>query len=357
MRALAKMLEYILHIDLYVGDLLRMYGVWFYGLLFLVLFAETGLVVTPFLPGDSLLFAAGALVARGRGLGIGWVFLILCAAAILGDTANYWIGHTIGPRLLKNENSKVLKKEYLDRTHAFFAHYGGKTIVLARFVPFVRTFAPFLAGVGEMHYGQFITYNLIGGVLWVALFLFGGFLFGRIPFVEHNLFLVLAAVVVITTIPIIVEYLRQRRTPSSARDRGCRADGQSCGGAAFWGTERVDGRPQASHPRERGRTAATRARVRAVGWLRAAHAHPRRGVSDGDREHVGVDRPGPRAHRRYSRPPRDRGAPGRPGGLLRRSVGAAPARRGSGPLAVHRAAEVLQARVQGHRGGGRARTC
>jgi len=210
MRALAKMLEYILHIDLYVGDLLRMYGVWFYGLLFLVLFAETGLVVTPFLPGDSLLFAAGALVARGQGLGIGWVFLILCAAAILGDTANYWIGHTIGPRLLKNENSKVLKKEYLDRTHAFFAHYGGKTIVLARFVPFVRTFAPFLAGVGEMHYGQFITYNVIGGVLWVALFLFGGFLFGRIPFVEHNLFLVLAAVVVITTIPIIVEYLRQR---------------------------------------------------------------------------------------------------------------------------------------------------
>ena len=210
MRALAKILEYILHVDLYVGDLLRIYGVWFYGLLFLILFAETGLVVTPFLPGDSLLFAAGALVARGQGLGIWWVFVILAAAAILGDTANYWIGHTIGPRLLRNKNSKVLKKEYLDRTHAFFARYGGKTIVLARFVPFIRTFAPFLAGVGEMDYVHFITYNVIGGVAWVALFLFGGFLFGRIPFVEHNLFLVLAAVVVITTIPIVVEYLRQR---------------------------------------------------------------------------------------------------------------------------------------------------
>jgi membrane-associated protein len=216
MSALTKMLEYVLHIDLYVGDLLRAYGMWFYGLLFLVLFAETGLVVTPFLPGDSLLFAAGALVARGEGLGIGWVFLILCAAAILGDSANYWIGHTIGPRLLKNENSKILKKEYLDRTHAFFAHYGNKTIVLGRFVPFVRTFAPFLAGVGEMDYVHFITYNVVGGVAWVALFLFGGFFFGRIPFVEHNLFFVLVAVVVITTIPIVIEYMRQRRISHQA---------------------------------------------------------------------------------------------------------------------------------------------
>jgi membrane-associated protein len=223
MRALAKMIDYILHIDLYVGDLLRIYGVWFYGLMFLVLFAETGLVVTPFLPGDSLLFAAGALVARGKGLGIGWVFLILAAAAVLGDTANYWIGHSIGPRLLKNKDSRILKKEYLDRTHAFFSKYGGKTIVLARFVPFVRTFAPFLAGVGEMDYVHFITYNVVGGVLWVALFLFGGFLFGRIPFVEHNLFYVLVAVVVITTIPIVIEYVRQRRIArheASAADAG-----------------------------------------------------------------------------------------------------------------------------------------
>ncbi len=211
MGSLARMLEYVLHIDKYLDVLLQLYGPWFYGLLFLVLFAETGLVVTPFLPGDSLLFAAGALVARGAGLGIWWVFLIFAAAAILGDTANYWIGHAIGPRLLKNENSKILKKEYLDRTHAFFAHYGNKTIVLARFVPFVRTFAPFLAGVGEMDYVHFITYNVVGGVMWVALFLFGGFLFGRIPFVADNLILVLVAVVVITTIPIVVEYVRQKR--------------------------------------------------------------------------------------------------------------------------------------------------
>lgn len=223
MSGLARAVEYVLHIDLYLDALLKMYGSWFYGIMFLVLFAETGLVVTPFLPGDSLLFAAGALVARGAGLGIWWVFLIFVAAAILGDTANYWIGHTIGPRLLKNEDSKVLKKEYLDRTHAFFARYGGKTIVLARFVPFVRTFAPFLAGVGEMDYVHFITYNVVGGVVWVAIFLFGGFLFGKIPFVSQNLFLVLVAVVVITTIPIVIEYMRQRRIDQRA---AAEADGQ-----------------------------------------------------------------------------------------------------------------------------------
>lgn len=210
MRTLAQVVDYLLHIDKHLDVLLLNYGSWFYGVLFLVLFAETGLVVTPFLPGDSLLFAAGALVARGKGLGIGWVFLILCAAAIIGDSVNYWIGHQLGPRLLKNPNSKVLKKEYLDRTHAFFTRYGGKTIVLARFVPFVRTFAPFLAGVGEMDYVHFITYNVVGGVVWVGVFLFGGYLFGGIPFVENNLVLVLVAVVVITTIPIVFEYLRQR---------------------------------------------------------------------------------------------------------------------------------------------------
>jgi len=220
MGSLARLLEYVLHIDRYLDVLLQMYGPWFYGLLFLVLFAETGLVVTPFLPGDSLLFAAGALVARGAGLGIWWVFLIFAAAAVLGDTTNYWIGHTIGPRLLKNENSRILKKEYLDRTHAFFARYGGKTIVLARFVPFIRTFAPFLAGVGEMDYVHFITYNVVGGVLWVGLFLFGGFLFGRIPFVADNLILVLVAVVIITTIPIMVEYVRQRRISRQSATQG-----------------------------------------------------------------------------------------------------------------------------------------
>ena len=210
MRWLTQAFDYLLHIDKQLPVLLADYGAWFYGVLFLVLFAETGFVVTPFLPGDSLLFAAGALVARGRGLGIGWVFVVLCAAAILGDTVNYWIGHTIGPRLLKNEDSRVLKREYIDRTRAFFERYGRKTIILARFVPFVRTFAPFLAGVGEMSYPHFIAYNAIGGTMWVGLFLFGGYLFGGVPLVRDNLLLVLVAVIVITTIPILVEYVRQR---------------------------------------------------------------------------------------------------------------------------------------------------
>jgi Uncharacterized membrane-associated protein len=201
-------IDYFLHLDQHLNVVIQTYGVWTYLLLFVIIFCETGLVVMPILPGDSLLFAAGAFAALGS-LDVKVLFVLLGIAAVAGDTVNYWIGHYVGPKVFQQQ-VRFLKKEYLDRTHAFFAHYGGKTIVLARFVPFVRTFAPFLAGVGEMHYGHFITYNVIGGVLWVALFLFGGFLFGRIPFVEHNLFLVLAAVVVITTIPIIVEYLRQR---------------------------------------------------------------------------------------------------------------------------------------------------
>jgi len=212
----APALDFLIHIDKHLDGMLLHYGPWFWGVLFLVLFAETGLVVTPFLPGDSLLFAAGALVARAGGLSIWWVFVLLTGAAVLGDTANYWIGHTIGPRLIRHEGNRILKKEYLDRTHAFFARYGGKTIVLARFVPFVRTFAPFLAGVGEMHYGNFIAYNVVGGAAWVALFLFGGYLFGGIPYVKDNLMLVLLAVIVITTIPIVVEYLRQRATARKA---------------------------------------------------------------------------------------------------------------------------------------------
>jgi len=216
MSAVAQVFEYVLHIDTHLAVILVHYGPWFWGLLFLVLFAETGLVVTPFLPGDSVLFAAGALAARGGGLSIWWVFPILVAAAILGDTVNYWIGHSIGPRLLEKEDSKVLKKEYVDRTRAFFARYGRKTIVLARFIPFVRTFAPFLAGVGEMDYGHFIAYNAVGGTAWVGLFLFAGFLFGGVAFVRNNLVLVLLAVIVITTVPIAVEYVRQKRLSRAA---------------------------------------------------------------------------------------------------------------------------------------------
>jgi membrane-associated protein len=211
---LIQSMNYLMHVDTQLSALLVHSGPWFWGVLFLLLFAETGLVLTPFLPGDSLLFAVGALVARGGGLSIWWAFALLVSAAVLGDTANYWIGHTIGPRMLKKEDSKVFKREYLERTRAFFARYGGKTVVIARFVPFVRTFAPFLAGVGRMHYGRFIAYNAAGGAAWVALFLFGGFLFGGLPFVRDNLPLVLVGVIVVTAIPIGIEYVRHRRIPA-----------------------------------------------------------------------------------------------------------------------------------------------
>lgn len=212
MSAPAQILDFVLHMDTHLGAMIVTYGPWFWGVLFLLLFAETGLVVTPFLPGDSLLFAAGALIAGGRGPGVWWIFLLFVSAVFLGDTVNYWIGHSIGHRMLV-KSGRILSPARVDRTRAFFARYGSKSIVLARFVPFVRTFAPFLAGVGQMEYGRFITYNALGGTAWVGLFLFGGYLFGGIPAVKNNLALVLLAVIVITAIPIAIEYFRQKRTP------------------------------------------------------------------------------------------------------------------------------------------------
>lgn len=211
-------LEFVLHIDKFIDKAVLASGPWMYLLLFLVIFAETGLVVTPFLPGDSLLFAAAAVAARpGSGLEIWILFPLLIVAAVLGDTVNYWIGAKLGPRLLRNPHSRILKREYLDKTHAFFERYGGKTIILGRFVPFVRTFAPFLAGVGEMNYRRFIEYNVFGGIIWVSVFMWAGYFFGRIPVVERNLTLVLLAVVVLTTIPIAWEYWRTSRQERAAR--------------------------------------------------------------------------------------------------------------------------------------------
>lgn len=225
MDVIQVMLDSLLHIDKVIDQAVLASGSWMYLLLFLVIFAETGLVVTPFLPGDSLLFAAAAVAARpGAGLSIWILFPLLLVAAILGDTVNYWIGSRLGPRLLRNPNSRILKKEYLDRTHAFFERYGGKTIILGRFVPFVRTFAPFLAGVGEMHYRRFIEFNVIGAIAWVSLFVWAGYFFGRIPVVERNLTLVLIAVVVLTTIPIVWESVR-----SSRADRAAKAAEQAAG--------------------------------------------------------------------------------------------------------------------------------
>jgi len=201
--------DVFLHLNKHLGVVIQDYGTWTYLILFAIIFCETGLVVTPFLPGDSLLFAAGALAHSGE-LNPAWLFIVLSGAAIAGDTVNYWIGAIIGPRAFSG-NIRFLKKEHLDRTHAFYEKYGGKTIIIARFVPIVRTFAPFVAGIGAMNYARFIIYNVIGGLAWVALCIFSGYLFGTMEFVEKNFSLVIMAIVVISVMPMVVEYLRARR--------------------------------------------------------------------------------------------------------------------------------------------------
>jgi len=214
MSFIQTLIEYILHLDKFLGQIIQEYGTWTYLLLFLVIFMETGLVVTPFLPGDSLLFAAGTFAGMGY-LNIAILFIVLCAAAILGDTVNYWIGHYIGPRAFSG-SIRFLKKEHLDRTHAFYEKYGGKTIIIARFIPIIRTFAPFVAGIGAMTYGKFITYNVVGGVLWVALFTFLGYFFGSMPFVRDNFTFVIVAIVFISVLPAILEFLRERTRRSAS---------------------------------------------------------------------------------------------------------------------------------------------
>src|SRR5512136_3132367 len=204
-----KIVDFILHIDVYLSDIITRYGAWTYGLLFFIIFMETGFVVTPFLPGDSLIFAAGAFAARGA-LNPWILFILMAIAAFAGDTANYWIGHAIGAKAYTGE-VKWIKKEYMERTHAFFEKHGGKTIFLARFVPIIRTFAPFVAGVSQMPYGFFVRWNVIGGITWVATFTLLGYFFGNIPFVQKNFELVIIAIVVISLIPAVVEGLKARK--------------------------------------------------------------------------------------------------------------------------------------------------
>ena len=203
-------IEYILHLDKYLGQIIQAYHTWTYLFMFFIIFMETGFVITPFLPGDSLLFAAGTLAGLGEYLNVGVLYVIFAAAAIAGDTANYWIGHYIGPRAFSG-NIRFLKKEYLDRTHAFYEKYGGKTIIIARFIPIIRTFAPFVAGIGAMTYPRFIAYNVIGGAAWVALFVFGGYYFGKLPFIQQNFSFVLLAIIFISILPAIIEVIRSRQ--------------------------------------------------------------------------------------------------------------------------------------------------
>lgn len=216
MNIIRTLIEYILHLDKYLGQIIQAYHTWTYLFMFFIIFMETGFVITPFLPGDSLLFAAGTLAGLGEYLNVVVLFIIFSAAAIAGDTANYWIGHYIGPRAFSG-NIRFLKKEYLDRTHVFYEKYGGKTIIIARFIPIIRTFAPFVAGIGAMTYPKFIAYNVIGGIAWVGLFVFGGYYFGKLPFIQQNFTFVLLAIIFISVLPAIIELIRSRQEAQRAR--------------------------------------------------------------------------------------------------------------------------------------------
>jgi membrane-associated protein len=205
-------IEFILHLDQYLNEIIQAYGTWTYAILFLIVFIETGLVIMPFLPGDSLLFAAGTFAALGA-LDVWLLWLIIFVAAVLGDTINYWIGNKIGPRAF-DQDLPFLKRDYLEKTQAFYEKHGGKTIILARFVPIVRTFAPFVAGVGTMNYRRFFTFNVLGAFLWATIFVFLGYFFGNIPFVKQNFELAILAIVLISVVPMVIEYVRGRARTS-----------------------------------------------------------------------------------------------------------------------------------------------
>lgn len=207
---LAYVVDLFVHLDRHLDAIVRAAGGWSYALLFMVVFCETGLVVTPFLPGDSLLFAVGAITALGS-LRLDVIYVLLCMAAVLGDTVNYWIGARLGPRVFNHPGSRLLNREHLERTHRFYQRHGGKTIIIARFVPIVRTFAPFVAGVGTMAYSRFFAYNVVGGVLWVTLFLLGGRAFGNLELVRRNFSMVVLAIIGLSVLPIVVEMARARR--------------------------------------------------------------------------------------------------------------------------------------------------
>ncbi|MFL7890774.1 MAG: DedA family protein [Anaerolineales bacterium] len=208
MQIISEFVNFILHLDVHLNAIIQNFGIWTYLILFLIIFMETGFVITPFLPGDSLIFAAGSFAGLGS-LNLFALFITLSVAAILGDTINYWIGHFIGPRAFSG-NIRFLKKEYLDRTHEFYERHGGKTIILARFIPIIRTFAPFVAGIGAMDYPRFFLFNVIGALMWVSLFLFGGYFFGNLQFVQDNFTIVIIVIILISVLPGVIEFLREK---------------------------------------------------------------------------------------------------------------------------------------------------
>ncbi|HLP24200.1 MAG TPA: DedA family protein [Acidobacteriota bacterium] len=205
-----KLVDFIIHIDRHLAEIIAAYGTWTYAVIFAIIFVETGLVIMPFLPGDSLLFAAGAFCAKPEtGLNVHAMALLLFIAAVLGDTVNYWIGAKLGPAVFKREDSIWLRKKHLERAHEFFERYGGRAIILARFVPIVRTFVPFIAGVGQMTYSRFLAYNVIGGFAWIYFFTYAGYLFGNQPFVQKNFKLVILAIIILSVVPMVVEFVRE----------------------------------------------------------------------------------------------------------------------------------------------------
>lgn len=211
MEILQHLLDFVLHLDKHLAEIIQDYGAWTYAILFLIIFVETGVVVLPFLPGDSLLFAAGSLAALpGSPLNV-WVMMgLLIVAAVLGDTLNYHIGDYLGPRVFR-ENSRFLKREHLERTQAFYQKHGAKTIILARFIPIIRTFAPFVAGVGTMSYSKFLSYNVVGAVLWVTILTLAGYFFGQMEIVQKNFSLVVLAIIALSVLPAVIEFFKSRR--------------------------------------------------------------------------------------------------------------------------------------------------
>ena len=205
--------DIILHLDAQLLSLTQQYGLWIYAILFLIIYSETGLVIAPFLPGDSLLFVAGALCGMGA-LQLEWLVPLLVLAAFGGDNTNYWVGRLIGMRLIKRAGGRLIRREHLDKTHAFYERHGGKTVILARFLPIIRTFAPFVAGIGMMRYRRFVLFSAIGSAAWIASLSLAGYLFGNIPVVKNNLTLIIAGIIVISLLPAIREFIRHRRRPA-----------------------------------------------------------------------------------------------------------------------------------------------